>query len=160
MKKPKTLDEFGLPLAFCTFYLKHGKWTPLGVNTEATAKHRSDQKGDVIECNVTAAINGSKVVAWSKPGFLCRRVLKNGSVEPLDLKRVIDVMEADDRDAIFEAKGAVGINVKLYNRKIYPQDWQPTKELLQSVFVVASELIARKAGGGRPTGITITDRHL
>jgi hypothetical protein len=156
----KTLGDYELPLAYCTLYLKNEKWLPLGISTTPSAKHRCDPNGPVITFEISGAVDGSHVIAWGRPRFMQRRVADDGSLEPVDLSRAVDVLSAPALDAEYGGQGVVGINEKLLERKSYPQDWQPTAALMQQAMNLAAELIAQKAAGGNPTGVHISSDHL
>lgn len=157
MSGSKKLGDYGLPIALCRFYLRDGTWIALGINTNPTAKHRSSPNDDVILFEVSVVIDGPNIVGMSEPRFRRRKVLEDGTLEPIDLRRAVDVMDAYERDRSARASGAVGINREVVRRRRYPQDWEPSEALYQSAMDRVADLVKRRAAGGKPTGMTVVE---
>lgn len=156
----RTLGDYNLPIAGCSFFLQDGEWKPCRIDAKLTDRHRSTADGPIITAQVTAAVDGPHVMAWSKPTYLRRSVREDGTIEPLDLTRVAEVLDAGARDAEASQTGAIGINQKLLDRKPDPQGWTPTPELHDKLFQVARTLIEQKIRGRRVPGVWLHSEHV
>src|SRR5688572_14191051 len=86
-------------MAACRLVLKEGQWSPVGVNAELTADHRSAEDGPVIHAMLLADVKGTEVLGWKAPGFHVQEVLEDGSLQPLDLSSVAEALDAMTKDA-------------------------------------------------------------
>ena len=149
------IGVYNLPLAVCSFYLKDGEWMPLGIASTITAKHRSAEGGPIITARVAAAIDGSSIAAWSKVSYLRRSVGPDGTIEPIDLTYVGEVLDAGAYDAEVRQAGAIGICERLLAREPDPQGWTPTPELQEELFHLARTLIGQKVRGLHVRGVRL-----
>lgn len=159
-KLTRTIGDYNLPLALCSFFLQNGEWKPCGMGAKLTDRHRSAEDGPIITAQVTAAVDRQCVVAWTKPAYLRRSVSEHGTIEPADLTRVANALYAKVRDDEASRAGAIGINQKLLDHKPDPQSWTPTPELRGKLFQLARTLIEQKIRGRRVTGVRLYDGHV
>jgi hypothetical protein len=143
--------------ALCRLLLRGDQWVPLGVNTELTAKHRSDPDGPVIQAVFIAFTRGKHIVRWSdRATFDVHEVQADGSLEcASDISFPAEVLSANHRDKEARSSGAVGINRQLVARRLDREQERVPKHLRQAAIDQAAKLIIERLRGRRVRGVTL-----
>jgi hypothetical protein len=125
-------------IAICYLLLKGEHWIPVSPDRQMTADDRSSPNGPVITAELIAEIEGSRITNWRKVGSLFQDVGPNGKLEPVDTRLSAATMGALLSDGAANARGAVGINSLLVERRrarqertipshLLPQYWRALK---------------------------------
>ena len=142
-------------IAICYLLLKGEHWIPVSPERRLTASDRSSPDGPVIMAEVIGEVEGSQVSGWRKVGSIIQNVGPDGTVEPLDTKLPAAIMGALLSDGEASARGVVGINSRIVERRRAREEWSIPPHLFASVIARAETQILDRLNGFNAVGVRL-----
>ena len=142
-------------IAICYLLLKGEHWIPVSPERRLTASDRSSPDGPVIMAEVIGEIEASRVSGWRKVGSLIQKVGPDGKVEPLDTRLPAAIMGALFSDGVASARGVVGINSRIVERRRAREEWAIPPHLYASVIARAETQILDRLNGFNAVGVRL-----
>jgi hypothetical protein len=104
-------------IAICYLLLKGEQWIPVSPDRRLTVIDRSSPDGPVIMAEVIGEVEENRVSGWSKVGALMQEFGPDGKLAPLYTRLPAAIMIALLSDGAARARGAVGINSRIVERR-------------------------------------------
>ena len=142
-------------IAICYLLLKGKHWIPVSPDRVLTATDRSSPDGPVIMAEVIAEVEGDRISGWRKVGSLFQDVDPDGKVEPLDTRLPAAIMGALLSDGAASARGIVGINSRIVERRRVREERTIPPRLHASVLARAETQILDRLNGFNAVGVRL-----
>jgi hypothetical protein len=142
-------------IAICYLLLKGEHWIPVSPDRRLTAGDRSSPDGPVIMAELIAEVEGSRIAGWRKVGSLYQDVGPDGEVEPLDTRLPATIMGALLSDGAASARGVVGINSRIVERRRAREERTIPSHLYASVLARAETQILDRLNGFKAVGVRL-----
>ena len=142
-------------IAICYLLLKGEHWIPVSPDRRLTANDRSAPDGPVIVAEVIGEVQDSRVLGWRKVGSLVQAVGPDGKVEPLDTRLPAAIMGAFLSDGAASARGVVGINSRIVERRRAREERTVPPHLYASLLVRAETQILDRLNGFAVVGVRL-----
>ena len=139
-------------IAICYFLLKSEHWIPVSPERRLAAGDRSSPDGPVIMAEVIGDVVDSRVSGWRKVGSVIQNVGPDGNVDPLDTRLPAAIMGAFLADGAANARGVVGINSRIVDRRRAREEWAMPPHLYASVLARAEMQILDRLNGFNAVG--------
>jgi hypothetical protein len=120
-----------------------------------TVRDRSSPDGPVITAELIAEVEGSRIVRWRKIGSLFQDVGPDGEVQPLDTRLPAAVIGALLSDGAASARGVVGINTRLVERRRAREERSIPARLHPSARARAETQILDRLNGFKAVGVRL-----
>ena len=142
-------------IAICYLLLKGEHWIPVSPERRLTANDRSSPDGPVITAEVIGEVEDDRVSGWKKVGSLFQDVGPDGKIEPLDTRLPAAIMGALLSDGAASARGVVGINSRIVERRRAREEQTLTPHLYASVLARAETQILDRLNGFHAVGVRL-----
>jgi hypothetical protein len=142
-------------IAICYLLLKGEHWIPVSPDRRLTAGDRSSLDGPVIMAELIAEVEGSRIAGWRQVGSLFQDVGPNGEVAPLDTRLPAAIMGALLSDGAASARGVVGINSRIVERRRAREERTIPSHLYASVLARAETQILDRLNGFKAVGVRL-----
>jgi hypothetical protein len=142
-------------IAICYLLLKGEHWIPVSPERQLTASDRSSPDGPVIMAEVIGEVEGDRVSGWRKVGSTFQDVGPDGRVEPLDTRLPAAIMGALLSDGAASARGVVGINSRIVERRRAREERTLPPHLYASVVARAETQILDRLNGFNAVGVRL-----
>lgn len=142
-------------IAICYLLLKGEHWIPVSPERRLTATDRSSPDGPVIMAEVIGEVEDNRVCGWRKVGSLIQDVGPDGKVEPLDTRLPAAIMGALLSDGAASARGVVGINSRIVERRRAREERTIPPRLHASVLARAETQILDRLNGFNAVGVRL-----
>jgi hypothetical protein len=142
-------------IAICYLLLKGEHWIPVSPDRQMTADDRSSPNGPVITAELIAEVEDGRIAGWSQVSSLFQDVGPDGKVEPIDTRVSAAIMGALLSDGAASARGAIGINSRLVERRRARQERTIPSHLHAAVLARAETQILDRLNGFKAVGVRL-----
>ena len=147
--------EPGHQIAICYLLLKGEHWVPVSPERRLTTNDRSSPDGPVIMAEVIAEVENKRVFGWRKVGSLVQDVGPDGKVKPLDTRLPAAIMGALLSDGAASARGVVGINSRIVERRRAREERTIPPDLYAAALARAETQILDRLNGFNAVGVRL-----